>query len=567
MSDRDKLKARLQVTESALDKIETEYNKGMIDMGRYLQLKTEYETRKVELEQELNSISHGQQTLAAPERLREKTTPASDRAKLRQYQDFELTVVAAQSPNTYLVTARSASGRASAQATLDPASDEWRTALDAIERKDTNEAFFYKLGTQLFEALFPNGVENVYRSSQGYVKGKGKGLRIRLCLDQAPEIAALPWEYLYDSQRDIFLGISNDTPISRFIEPQQIFPPPPPPKGKLRLLTVISNPKDLEEYGFSSLDAEAELKTLEKALQRLKDQDLLEQIEPLHAVRADISEALRTHHPHVLHFIGHGVFEGGRGKLIIEDEDHYYLEMRDRAFRELLEGYPDTRLVVLNACQGASRAAGDAMVGMGPQLVSRSVPAVVAMQHTVYDRAAISFTREFYRALSHWYPIDVAISEARRAIYLDYGLDRRDWGSPVLFMRDKEGILFQRPAVAAALPSTRQKSETPSRQKVPKQTIDQAKLQQLLDTFVIENVGGYETPRLKNGGKLHAILTNGFSSEELKNLCYDMGIDYATLPAQGTSGQARELITHCIRRNRIHELVETAYRRQPQANW
>ena len=76
MSDRDKLKARLQVTESALDKIETEYNKGMIDMGRYLQLKTEYETRKVMLEQELNSISHTQQTLAAPERLREKTTPA-----------------------------------------------------------------------------------------------------------------------------------------------------------------------------------------------------------------------------------------------------------------------------------------------------------------------------------------------------------------------------------------------------------------------------------------------------------------------------------------------------------
>jgi CHAT domain-containing protein len=164
-----------------------------------------------------------------------------------------------------------------------------------------------------------------------------------------------------------------------------------------------------------------------------------------HAVRADISEALREHRPHVLHLIGHGTFEDGRGKLIVEDEDHYALEMSDRAFRELLEGHPETRLVVLNACQGATRAAGDAMVGMGPQLVGRGVPAVVAMQYPVYDRAAINFTREFYRALAHWYPIDVALSQARRAIYLDFGLDRRDWGVPVLFMRDRHGLLFVPP--------------------------------------------------------------------------------------------------------------------------
>jgi len=44
--------------------------------------------------------------------------------------------------------------------------------------------------------------------------------------------------------------------------------------------------------------------------------------------------------------------------------------------------------------------------------------------------------------LAHWYPIDVALSQARRAVYLDFGPDRRDWGVPVLFMRDREGRLF-----------------------------------------------------------------------------------------------------------------------------
>ncbi len=372
------------------------------------------------------------------------------RDDIRQYHDFELSIVAIQATNTYRVTAHSSAGQANGQMTLDPASDAWRDMLDAIEQEDTDEALFYKLGAQLFDALFPDDVEDAYRASIGYAQGERKGIRLRLRLTQVPEIAALPWEYVYDRQRDIFLGISSDTPLSRFVEPQQVFPPPPPPEGKLRLLTVISAPMDLEEYGLHPPDAEAELRNLDRALKRLRGKDLLEEIEPLrHAVRDDISEALREHRPHVLHFVGHGVFEGGGGKLIIEDEDHYALEMSDRAFRELLEGHPDTRLVVLNACQGATRAAGDAMVGIGPQLVSRAVPAVVAMQYPIYDRAAISLSREFYRALAHWYPIDVALSQARRAIYLDFGLDRRDWGVPVLFMRDRNGLLFTSPAKEA----------------------------------------------------------------------------------------------------------------------
>jgi hypothetical protein len=373
--------------------------------------------------------------------------PAPD--QVRQYQDFELSVVAVRETHTYLVTARSTAGQASGESVIDPAADAWRATLDAIAREDTGEAFFLELGARLFDALFPGDVEDAYRAATGYARGEGKGLRLRLRLTQAPEIAALPWEYVHDRQRDIFFAVSSDTPISRFIEPQQVFPPPPPPEGKLRLLAVVSDPQNLDDYGLQHLDAEKELKTLNEALQRLKSQDLLEEIAPLrHAVRADISEALRTHRPHVLHFIGHGAFANERGFLILENEGHQVQEMSDRAFRELLEGQPDTRLVLLNACQGATRAAGDAMVGMGPQLVGRGVPAVVAMQYPVYDRAAISFTREFYRALAHWYPIDVALSQARRAVYLDFGLDRRDWGVPVLFMRDREGILFTAPEKA-----------------------------------------------------------------------------------------------------------------------
>jgi hypothetical protein len=564
MSDKDR-KAQLQAIETALDKLEAEYNKGMIDLGRYLQLKTEYETRKAKLKQEPDNLPRAQRMLGdtLPERSQENTVPASDRAALRQYQDFELTVVAAPKPNTYLVTARSASGRASSQMTLDPTGDELRAALNAIERQDTDEDFFYKLGAQLFNALLPGDVEDAYRTSLGYAKGEGKRLRLRLCLTEVPEIAALPWEYLYDRQRDIFLGVSNDTPLSRFIEPQQTFPPPPPPQGKLRILTVISDPEDLDDYGLPPLDAEKELKTLNRAFKRLKAQNLLEEIEPLrHAIRSDISEALREHRPHVLHFIGHGTFEGKRGKLIIEDEDHYAVEMSGRAFRELLEGYPDTRLVVLNACKGATRAVSDAMVGLGPQLVSRGVPAVVAMQHAVYDRAAINFTREFYRALAHWYPIDMAISEARRAIYLDFGLKRRDWGSPVLFMRDKEGILFQRPADTETSPPIVPKRAVAPPTKAP-EPADPNLLQQIFTIYIAPSNKLYPACH----ERLRQILTDYFSDDDLRDLCASLDLEYSILRGQGKLAKIRELIPYFERHGRARELLEAILHARPHVSW
>lgn len=57
MNDKDRLEAELRGVKSALDELESEYKKGLIDLGRYLQLKTTHETSKAELEQELNELA------------------------------------------------------------------------------------------------------------------------------------------------------------------------------------------------------------------------------------------------------------------------------------------------------------------------------------------------------------------------------------------------------------------------------------------------------------------------------------------------------------------------------
>ncbi|MCP4531623.1 MAG: NACHT domain-containing protein, partial [Delftia sp.] len=53
MKDQDDQRAQLQAVKATLERIEDEYGKGILEFGRYTQLKTEYETRKARLEQEL----------------------------------------------------------------------------------------------------------------------------------------------------------------------------------------------------------------------------------------------------------------------------------------------------------------------------------------------------------------------------------------------------------------------------------------------------------------------------------------------------------------------------------
>jgi hypothetical protein len=63
------------------------------------------------------------------------------------------------------------------------------------------------------------------------------------------------------------------------------------------------------------------------------------------------------------------------------------------------------------------------------------------MQYEISDEAAIEFTTSFYRALVANLPIDAAVSEARKAISLAVA-GSLEWGTPALFMRAPDGIIW-----------------------------------------------------------------------------------------------------------------------------
>ena len=59
-----------------------------------------------------------------------------------------------------------------------------------------------ELGGKLFESVFSEDIMLVWSRSQDITRAAGSGLRIRLRLTDAPAIAGLPWELLYDRRRD-----------------------------------------------------------------------------------------------------------------------------------------------------------------------------------------------------------------------------------------------------------------------------------------------------------------------------------------------------------------------------
>jgi hypothetical protein len=70
-----------------------------------------------------------------------------------------------------------------------------------------------------------------------------------------------------------------------------------------------------------------------------------------------------------------------------------------------------------------------------------------------------------------------------------------------------------------------------------------------------------------NTAILRQIITTHFSDSELRDLCFDLNIDYENLPGQGKGDRARELVEYVRRHKRIAELVKEVRRLRPTVDW
>ena len=72
-------------------------------------------------------------------------------------------------------------------------------------------------GRDLFDALIQGDVRSRFDASLAEAERADRPLRVRLRFD-APALAALPWEFLYDQRQPDYMVLSANTPLVRYIE-------------------------------------------------------------------------------------------------------------------------------------------------------------------------------------------------------------------------------------------------------------------------------------------------------------------------------------------------------------
>ena len=363
-----------------------------------------------------------------------------------EYLDFEVSIQKS-GPDGYLIRASSGNGQAESVFTI-PFNEDKRALIGATLTKVALRSSakvrsssapemkkMREVGSTLFEQAITGHVREFYYKCQGQADQQGKGIRWRLSLD--PSVGDLPWEFLY--LQDEFLALNPRSPVVRYIKGAARVAPLKA-EHPLRVLVVIASPSDE-----TPLDTSTEKERIMTALQPLTAKGLVDVtlIEGPDTWERLI-DALLPNRTHILHFIGHGAFDdkNNEGVLVMEDADGKGIRIDSERLRVLVQGKSRLRLVVLNSCLGTQGDEAQPFSSMAAGLVRSGIPAVIAMQFEISDHAAREIAETFYTSLALNLPVDAAVTEARRKIFLS-DRDSLEWATPILYMQVPDGKLFQ----------------------------------------------------------------------------------------------------------------------------
>ncbi len=320
-------------------------------------------------------------------------------------------------------------------------------------------------GQKLFDTLINGELRSLYNVSLREAERQGKGLRLKLRI-KPPELASLPWEFLYDPHQADYVSLSSNTPVVRYLElPHPIQPITLEPP--LRILGMTASPHDMPP-----LDVKIEMQRVEEAIENMRSQGLVDITWLPGQTWEDLQQAMRTEIWHIFHFIGHGGFDrnADEGLIALADRDGQSFLLTATQLGRFLAGHSHLRLVLLNSCEGARGGKRDIFSSTASILVRRGIPAVLAMQYKITDKAAIEFSRAFYLALADGMPVDAAVAEARIAVSVAV-TNTIEWGTPVLYMRSPDGVLFniQKPSTSPKVET--EKDEIKEKEEITKRLI------------------------------------------------------------------------------------------------
>ena len=162
-------------------------------------------------------------------------------------------------------------------------------------------------------------------------------------------------------------------------------------RSKVKILFLAADPTDQ-----SHLRLGQEFREIEEQLALAMLRERFELTLPRLSLRPwDISRALLSERPQIVHFSGHGSLKG----LYFENEKGESHLVGSEALAALFEVFANqVKCVVLNACYSDRQA----------KAIARHIEYVVGMDRTVSDKAAIAFAVGFYQAIGAGRPIEEA---------------------------------------------------------------------------------------------------------------------------------------------------------------
>lgn len=334
--------------------------------------------------------------------------------------------------------------------------------LESLEQGGLDWPAVMELGILLAGVLLPGPVYDLLNRSIDIVTTRGGRLRLRLMLDD--HLHRVPWEYLLPNRASgeataaDFLALSPEVSIVRH---QAARLPVPAVKAELpaQMVVALSSP-----VGWPTLAVDDERQVIAAALAGNEQvQVTWKQPASRDSLWAGVDRA------HLFHFAGHGgvrVDRGGepRGLLVLEDEygDAEEVEASEIA-RELRQR--GVRVAVLGACRSGQRGDVKAWDSVATALLKANLGGVVAMQHDVLDASATAFAAEFYRSLLAGLTIDEAVTHGRIKVA---ARDAGGWGTPVLYLRAEDGIVFPEYTADPSLKQQRKQRTVEANQRVEK---------------------------------------------------------------------------------------------------
>ncbi len=386
--------------------------------------------------------------------------------KAPQFRNFDLAIGARDKDGFYSVSVLgSPAGETTAPVPISNPQSDTAIVTQLAELHDGSIAApeLQALGQRLMNFLLPPGpVQDLFAQSVLLAASQDARIRMRLRI-AAQELATLPWEYAFHPGQGEFLALDSTIAVLRYhsqpMPPRAVASLAPLPllivganpaklanlKAADEIIGVISSISPLLRSGRATVDilfggSPEDREEIGRRISGLPAATLLHPSATIDAVR----NTLRGGH-RMLHFIGHGAFTPGEsGLLLLLDEagDAHPVAAQTLA-RELRDS--SIAVVLLNACQGAVDDTNKSFVGVAPGLVRAGIPAVIAMQGAISDKAALRFSQGLYAAIADGWPLDAAVTQGRLAISSAVE-SSAEWGIPVLFMRSSDGVLWVEPS-------------------------------------------------------------------------------------------------------------------------